>query len=57
MQYESECGTQDRTLYGDGSGKYNCHQDCFAAKTLYKTIDGTAPDTITAMMKFRIIDF
>ena len=49
MQYESECGTQDRTLYGDGSGKYNCHQDCFATKTLYETVNGNAPDTITAI--------
>ena len=27
----------------------NCHQDCYATKTLYETVNGTANDTITAI--------
>ena len=41
MQYESKCGTLGATKY--------CHQDCYATKTLYETVNGTAKDTITAI--------
>ena len=41
MQYESKCGTLGATKY--------CHQDCYATKTLYETVNGTANDTITAI--------